>query len=52
MFSKATFKKRRKFDYYMRFPSFSFLEEKPPDFISCSIYSIYSISYFIYLIIS
>ena len=36
MLSKITFQKRRKFGYYMRFPSFHFLEEKPRDFIHAS----------------
>ena len=33
MFSKTTFQKTIKFGYYMNFPLFSFLEEKPLDFI-------------------
>ena len=33
MFSKAIFLKRKKLDYYMKLPPFSFLEDKPLDFI-------------------
>ena len=36
MFSKNTFQKRSKFCCFMRFPSFSFLEEKPLDFTCVS----------------
>ena len=36
MFSRITFQKMRKFDYYFRFPSFCFLEGKPLDFIRAS----------------
>ena len=36
MSNRITFPKRRKFGYYLRFPSFCFLEEKPLDFIRAS----------------
>ena len=36
IFSRITFQKRRKFGYYFRFPSFSFVEEKSLDFICAS----------------
>ena len=36
MFSKNAFQKRSKFCCFMRFPSFSFLEEKSVDFLCVS----------------
>ena len=33
MFRKTTFQKRSKFGYYMSFPVFFYVKEKPRDFI-------------------